>query len=83
MATDMAHPVDASGHFQLRVDVPFPLNVTPRPVVEATGNAACHHILSSLMDKLCKSIVRDHYAWAQQLSQQQLEEQRAKVAVVR
>jgi hypothetical protein len=50
--------------FLLNVDVPFPLNVTPASVIEATGNLAVQRTLTSLMDTLCASIVRDHIHWA-------------------
>ena len=53
----------ANAAFQLRVDVPFPLNLPPRGAMEATGNSACQRVLSSLMDTLCASIVRDHVQW--------------------
>jgi hypothetical protein len=60
----------ATATFQLDVDVPFPLNVTPKPVIELTGTAAVERTLINLMDTLCVSIVRDHVAWtkAQQAS---------------
>lgn len=53
----------ANAAFELKVDVPFPLNLPPRAAIEATGNTACQRVLSSLMDTLCASIVRDHVAW--------------------
>lgn len=53
----------AKATFQLDVDVPFPLNVTPKPAIELTGTAAVERTLSNLMDTLCTSIVRDHVAW--------------------
>lgn len=55
--------MDASASFELKVDVPPPLNVTPASVIEGTGNLACQRVLTSLMDTLCASIVRDHVAW--------------------
>lgn len=53
----------STGNFTLEVDVPFPLNVTPKPVVESAGNVAVQRTLSSLMDTLCTSVVRDHINW--------------------
>ena len=53
----------ANAQFALQVDVPFPLNVTPRPVIEATGNAAVNRVLRTLLLSLCQSIVADHAAW--------------------
>ena len=55
--------MDAKAQFKLDVDVPFPLNVTPKPVIESAGNVAVQRTLTSLMDTLCKSIVRDQIAW--------------------
>jgi hypothetical protein len=53
----------ATATFQLDVDVPFPLNMTPKPAIEATATVAVQRTLTSLMDTLCASIVRDHISW--------------------
>eukprot|EP00892_Ulva_mutabilis_P000296 jgi/Ulvmu1/10267/UM060_0069.1 len=59
--------MDAKATFQLDVDVPFPLNVTPKPMIESAGNVAVQRTLSSLMDTLCQSIVKDHVAWSKSM----------------
>jgi hypothetical protein len=55
--------MDAKAVFELKVDVPFPLNITPAAVIEGTGDVAVKRVLTSLMDTLCASIVRDQVAW--------------------
>jgi hypothetical protein len=55
----------ADAQFELKVDVPFPLNLTPMGVIENAGNVGVQRVLTSLMDTLCASIVRDHASWAQ------------------
>lgn len=55
--------MQATAKFQLDVDVPFPLNVTPKPAIELTGTTAVQRTLENLMDTLCASIVRDQVAW--------------------
>jgi hypothetical protein len=54
----------ADAEFELKVDVPFPLNVTPAGVIEKAGNVGVQRVLTSLMDTLSASIVRDHAGWA-------------------
>ena len=68
----------AKATFQLDVDVPFPLNVTPKPAIELTGTAAVERTLSNLMDTLCTSIVRDHVAWTK--ANQAASDEQAKTA---
>ena len=70
--TDCACRMNASAQFDLRVDVPFPISLTPRPLIEGTGNAACQRVLATLMDTLCSSIVRDHALWSQEASLEHL-----------
>lgn len=58
--------MDSRAQFTLDVDVPFPLNVTPKPMIESAGNVAVQRTLSSLMDTLCTSVVRDHIDWTKE-----------------
>lgn len=58
--------MQATAKFQLDVDVPFPLNVTPKPAIELTGTTAVQRTLENLMDTLCSSIVRDQVAWTKE-----------------
>lgn len=65
--------MDAHAEFDLDVDVPFPLNITPRQVVEATGNAAVNRVLRTLLTSLCQSIVADHSTWLASLQEAEAE----------
>lgn len=56
----------ATADLVLKVDVPFPFNLTPSAVFEAGGNLVVNSLVSGLMDPFSRSVV-DHYEqWARQ-----------------
>jgi hypothetical protein len=50
---------EASCTLKLFVDVPFPFNMTPKPVTEAGGNAVVNALLANLMPAFGKTMVQD------------------------
>jgi hypothetical protein len=49
----------ASAKLELFVDVPFPFSVTPKGVLETSGNAVVYGLLSALMPAFSKIMVSD------------------------
>ena len=50
---------DAASDLTLYVDVPFPFSMTPKPILEATGNTVVGTLLAPLMQGFCSIVVQD------------------------
>jgi hypothetical protein len=50
---------------QVKVDLPPPLWLTPKPFLEMTGNSLLHSVLVRIKQKLMSQLVRDYYAFVQ------------------
>lgn len=59
-ATTLAGQADLS----VSVDLPPPLWLTPRPILEATGNRLLHSVLSTIKQRLMHQLVADYETWA-------------------
>lgn len=53
-------------NLQVKVDLPMPFSLTPKPIVEAAGNALLSGILSTIQRRLKQQLRNDYQAWAQQ-----------------
>jgi hypothetical protein len=53
------------GGVDLRVDVamPMPIALTPKPILEATGNAIMLGVLTTMKQRLMKNLVADYQDW--------------------
>lgn len=51
--------VEAEAIVDLKVDMPFPFNMTPKPIMEGTGSAVMSAMLGPLMDTFTKKMVQD------------------------
>jgi hypothetical protein len=48
----------------VRVDVPLPFSLTPRPILDATGNALLRTVLLSIQQRLNRQLLADYRIWA-------------------
>ena len=52
----------------VQVDLPPPLWLTPKPILEATGNGLLHSVLLTVKQRLMHQLLADYRAWADQQS---------------
>lgn len=50
-------------HLQVQVDMPPPLSLTPRPILEATGNGLLRSVLLTIKQRLVHQLLSDYCAW--------------------
>lgn len=55
-----------SAQLHVKVDLPLPFSLTPRPIIEAAGNALLGGILATIQRRLKQQLKADYYAWAAQ-----------------
>jgi hypothetical protein len=48
----------------VQVDVPLPISLTPRPILDATGNALLRSVLLSIQQRLNRQLLVDYRIWA-------------------
>ncbi|AHB88357.1 protein of unknown function DUF1997 [Thermosynechococcus sp. NK55a] len=48
---------------QVGVDIPPPLDLTPRPILEATGNGLLKSVLLTIKQRLSQQLVADYQRW--------------------
>eukprot|EP00892_Ulva_mutabilis_P006082 jgi/Ulvmu1/3846/UM018_0062.1 len=51
--------VEAQAFVDLKVDMPFPFSLTPKPIMEGTGSAVMSAMLGPLMDTFTSKMVQD------------------------
>ena len=51
-------------NLKVSVDVPFPLSLTPAPIIETTGNGLLKSILVRIKQKLMHQLLLDYSQWA-------------------
>jgi Protein of unknown function (DUF1997) len=62
-------PVRGKIHLQgqvaltVQVEMPMPISLTPKPVLEGTGNAIMLGVLSTMKQRLMKNLVADYSDW--------------------
>lgn len=49
---------------KVRVDIPFPLSMTPQPILETTGNGLLKSVLLRIKQKLMHQLLFDYRQWA-------------------
>ncbi|MEQ8539595.1 MAG: DUF1997 domain-containing protein [Coleofasciculus sp. D1-CHI-01] len=49
---------------KVRVDIPFPLSMTPQPIIETTGNGLLKSVLLRIKNKLMHQLLSDYRQWA-------------------
>ncbi len=56
------------GHVNLnvQVNVPKPISLTPRPILETTGNTVMNSVLATMKQRLMKNLVADYQSWVRQ-----------------
>jgi Protein of unknown function (DUF1997) len=62
------------GHVQLsvQVDMPMPIALTPKTILEGTGNTIMSGVLASMKQQLKKNLVADYQTWANATAAEQL-----------
>ena len=49
---------------EVSVDVPFPFSLTPKPILETTGNSLLKSVLVRIKQKLMHQLLLDYREWA-------------------
>ena len=49
---------------RVRVDIPFPLSLTPQPIIETTGHGLLKSVLVRIKQKLMHQLLLDYHQWA-------------------
>ncbi len=64
-----------SGRADLRiqVDLPAPLNLMPRSLLELTGNSLARGVLATIRQRLCHHLIQDYCKWIQAIPRDDLE----------
>jgi hypothetical protein len=50
-------------HLSVQVAMPMPIALTPKPLLEGTGNTIMAGVLSTMRHRLKKNLVKDYQAW--------------------
>lgn len=56
--------LNGTADLKVSVDVPFPLSLTPRPILETTGNSLLKSVLLRIKQKLMHQLLLDYLQWA-------------------
>ncbi len=56
--------VRGQAHLRVTLDLPPPFSLTPKPILEGTGNALLKSILSTIQRRLKRQLIQDYQAWA-------------------
>ncbi len=56
-------------NLEVRVDVPFPISLTPQPILEISGQSLLKSILLTMKQRLSQQLLADYYQWADQVHQ--------------
>ncbi|NJL82945.1 MAG: DUF1997 domain-containing protein [Chloroflexaceae bacterium] len=49
---------------EVRVELPLPLQLTPRPILETTGNGLLKGVLTRIKQRLLSQLLKDYRQWA-------------------
>ncbi|MEN9254798.1 MAG: DUF1997 domain-containing protein, partial [Gloeomargarita sp. SZTDM-1c_bins_89] len=60
-------------HLQVEVDVPPPLNLMPKPVVEAAGDSLLASVLGLIKQQLTRQLMADYQQWVASVTQAETE----------
>lgn len=55
--------LSGQANLQVQVDIPPPLSLTPRPIVEATGNGLLRSVLLTIKQRLVHQLLSDYSEW--------------------
>jgi Protein of unknown function (DUF1997) len=55
--------LSGQANLQVRVDLPPPLSLTPRPIIETTGNGLLRSVLLTIKQRLVHQLLSDYYTW--------------------
>lgn len=50
-------------NLQVMVDLPYPLNLTPKPILETTGNSLLASVLLTIKQRLMSQLLSDYRQW--------------------
>ncbi|NJN49531.1 MAG: DUF1997 domain-containing protein [Alkalinema sp. RL_2_19] len=50
----------------VQVDMPMPIALTPKPILEGTGNTIMNGVLGSMKQRLKKNLVKDYQDWVRE-----------------
>lgn len=56
--------LEGEADLEVKVDIPAPLMLTPKSILEATGNALLKSVLSRIKQRLITQLLQDYNQWA-------------------
>jgi hypothetical protein len=65
---------------RVNVDIPLPFSLTPKPIIETTGNSLLKSVLVRIKQKLIHQLLLDYRQWASQDTQQRIGTQAQKLS---
>jgi hypothetical protein len=68
---------------KVSVDIPLPFSLTPKPILEATGNSLLKSVLLRIKQKLMHQLLLDYQQWASQDMQTQVNTPAQKLSPVK
>jgi hypothetical protein len=58
--------LEGRADLKVNVDIPLPFSLTPKPILEATGNSLLKSVLVRIKQKLMHQLLLDYRQWASQ-----------------
>ncbi|MBD2572505.1 DUF1997 domain-containing protein [Arthrospira platensis] len=55
---------------EVQVEVPYPLSLTPQPIIEATGNGLLKSVLLTIKQRLMHNLLSDYQRWTCEVADQ-------------
>jgi hypothetical protein len=68
---------------KVSVDIPLPFSLTPKPILEATGNSLLKSVLLRIKQKLMHQLLLDYQQWASQDMQTRINTKAQKLSPVK
>jgi hypothetical protein len=67
--TDGVTKLKGRADLKVNVDIPLPFSLTPKPIIETTGNSLLKSVLVRIKQKLMHQLLLDYRQWASQDTQ--------------
>ncbi|MBD0362681.1 MAG: DUF1997 domain-containing protein, partial [Coleofasciculus sp. C3-bin4] len=81
--TDGVPKLQGRADLKVSVDIPLPFSLTPKPILEATGNSLLKSVLLRIKQKLMHQLLLDYQQWASQDMQTRINTQAQKLSPVK
>lgn len=56
--------LQGSARLQVEVELPAPLSLTPRPLIDTAGNGLLRGVLQTMKQRLSRRLLQDYYHWS-------------------